>query len=121
MNLINIRSYLFNIINEVWKRESFENLIKEQSNDNVINDVFEKCCNSGYTNYYDIEFYDFQIENIYECINFLNNKNNEIFNEDISIVYLLNENKIKSALFYFIGIEWRDYKVKINCDNIIES
>lgn len=111
MELTNIKHHLFNIINEVWKRENKENNITNNNYNDKINEFFERCCNSGYTKYDDILFYDFTINNIYECISYLNKKNLLLYDNDIPIYYLLSEQNIKSALLYFVGIKWRENKI----------
>ena len=85
--------------------------IQEDNYEQIIEEFFQKCCNSDNTTYNGISYYNYKIYNIYECINYLNKKNNEIYGEDIPVYYLLNEDNIKKAIIYFVGLKWRYNKL----------
>ena len=111
MDILNITTYLANCINEIWKREVMNYDIQEENYEQIIEEFFQKCCNSDNTTYNGISYYNYKIDNIYECINYLNKKNNEIYGEDIPVYYLLNEDNIKKAIIYFVGLKWRYNKL----------
>ena len=111
MDILNITTYLANCINEIWKREVMNYDIQENNYEQIIEEFFQKCCNSDNTTYNGISYYNYKIDNIYECINYLNKKNNEIYGEDIPVYYLLNEDNIKKAIIYFVGLKWRYNKL----------
>ena len=85
--------------------------LQEHNYENIIEEFFQKCCNSDNTTYNGISYYNYKIDNIYECINYINKKNNEIYGEDIPVYYLLNEENIKKAIIYFVGLKWRYNKL----------
>ena len=97
MDIFNITTYLANCINEIWKREVMNYDLQEDNYENIIEEFFQKCCNSDNTTYNGISYYNYKIDNIYECINYINKKNNEIYGEDIPVYYLLNEENINQS------------------------
>ena len=117
LSISKIKDYLFNIINEIWwqrKKELNLSFNNKYEFDIAIEEFFQICCNKNNTYYKNINYFDYEIKDVYECINYINKKNNEIYNSDIPIYYVLREHNIKKAILYYVGLEWKNKKLYTN-------
>ena len=94
-NLDEIKEYINDKLEGLWKEEL------EEYDD--LEEFFRCNCNNGDLYSYDIT----NINCVFECIQYVNEKHNDMCGEDIHINKIDTQDKLTLQLIYFIGDEWK--------------
>jgi len=105
MNINQIRGYLTDCFHHQWDlTKDLSDIDSEGDFNNYVFDFFQEHFDDD--SWYD----DFDINDVFECISFVNDENIMLHGKAIDVEDILDIVRLKTRMVYFIGYEWYSNK-----------